>query len=91
MEEVQGAWEMFEDDGSGTVDLRELKIAMRSLGFDVGKRDVTRLVYQVRNTWRMSSTFCTLRSDVSVSDCTSRGEITGPEIQIVLDCCSQCC
>lgn len=58
MEEVQNAWQMFDDDGSGTVDIRELKIALRSLGFDVGKRQVAKLVSQVRISIYVSFKFC---------------------------------
>mmetsp|Transcript_19442 Transcript_19442/g.47683 ORF Transcript_19442/g.47683 Transcript_19442/m.47683 type:complete len:231 (+) Transcript_19442:102-794(+) len=44
MEEIKTAFGMFDPDGSGTVDIRELKIAVRALGFEVTKGEVRELV-----------------------------------------------
>mmetsp|Transcript_8714 Transcript_8714/g.20383 ORF Transcript_8714/g.20383 Transcript_8714/m.20383 type:complete len:219 (+) Transcript_8714:1-657(+) len=44
LQEVREAFDMFDVDGSGTVDVRELKIAMRALGFPVQKREVLAMV-----------------------------------------------
>jgi len=38
LEEMKEAFALFDTDHSGTIDLRELKAAMRALGFDIKKR-----------------------------------------------------
>jgi centrin-1 len=44
---VTQAFDLFDTDGSGQVDVRELKIAMRALGFDVKKSEVRTMVADV--------------------------------------------
>ena len=39
MQEIREAFDLFDVDGSGHVDVRELKISMRALGFDVKKSE----------------------------------------------------
>jgi centrin-1 len=47
LQEVREAFDLFDVDGSGSIDVRELKIAMRALGFDVKKREVVGLVREM--------------------------------------------
>jgi len=47
MQEIREAFELFDADGSGKVDVRELKIAMRALGFDVKKAEVREMVAEL--------------------------------------------
>lgn len=47
LQEVREAFDLFDVDGSGCIDVRELKIAMRALGFDVKKREVVGLVREL--------------------------------------------
>lgn len=44
MQEIGEAFDLFDTDGRGCVDVRELKIAMRALGFDVKKAEVREMV-----------------------------------------------
>ena len=39
-EEIQEAFELFDTDGSGSIDVKELKVALRALGFEPQKEDV---------------------------------------------------
>lgn len=41
------AFDLFDTDGSGTIDTRELKVAMRALGFEPKKEEVKKLVAEV--------------------------------------------
>jgi len=40
MEEIREAFNLFDTDGKGTIDIRELKAAFRALGFQVCKAHV---------------------------------------------------
>jgi hypothetical protein len=37
LEEIREAFNLFDSDGKGTIDVRELKAAFRALGFQVGR------------------------------------------------------
>jgi len=39
-EEIQEAFELFDTDGSGSIDVKELKVALRALGLEPQKEDV---------------------------------------------------
>ena len=41
IEEIREAFNLFDTDHSGSIDYRELKAAMRALGFEVGNRAFT--------------------------------------------------
>ena len=47
MQEIREAFDLFDVDGSGHVDVRELKISMRALGFDVKKSEVRSMVANI--------------------------------------------
>ncbi|KDD75499.1 hypothetical protein H632_c654p0 [Helicosporidium sp. ATCC 50920] len=38
------AFDLFDTDGSGTIDIRELKVAMRALGFEPKKEEIRKLM-----------------------------------------------
>nr|CCC91859.1 putative centrin [Trypanosoma congolense IL3000] len=42
--EIREAFDLFDTDGSGTIDVKELKVAMRALGFEPRKDEVRRLL-----------------------------------------------
>jgi centrin-1 len=44
LQEIREAFDLFDTDGSGTIDMRELKTAMKALGFESTKEDVRRMV-----------------------------------------------
>ena len=42
MQELREAFDLFDTDGSGTIDTKELQVALRALGFDSKKEKVAR-------------------------------------------------
>mmetsp|Transcript_15258 Transcript_15258/g.35796 ORF Transcript_15258/g.35796 Transcript_15258/m.35796 type:complete len:160 (+) Transcript_15258:100-579(+) len=46
-QELREAFELFDTERKGTVDLHELKVLMRALGFDVKKAEVVKYVHDV--------------------------------------------
>uniref|UniRef100_F1LTY0 Centrin 4 n=1 Tax=Rattus norvegicus TaxID=10116 RepID=F1LTY0_RAT len=46
-QEIKEAFDLFDIDGSGTIDLKELKIAMRALGFEPKKEEVKQLITEI--------------------------------------------
>merc|ERR1719191_892952 len=47
IEELREAFNLFDTEHSGTIDARELKAALRALGFEVKKEDVRRMLSDV--------------------------------------------
>jgi centrin-1 len=47
VEELREAFNLFDTEHSGTIDARELKAALRALGFEVKKEDVRRMLNDV--------------------------------------------
>ncbi len=46
-EEIREAFNLFDTDGSGTIDARELKAAMRALGFQVKKAEIRKMISDI--------------------------------------------
>jgi centrin-1 len=44
VQEIRGAFDLFDTDGSGTIDAKELKAAMKALGFEPTKEEVRRMI-----------------------------------------------
>merc|ERR1711981_1396024 len=49
MEEIREAFGLFDGDASGAIDVRELKAAMRALGFEVKNEELKKMVADVDN------------------------------------------
>ena len=45
--EIKEAFDLFDTDGSGVIDAKELKVAMRALGFEPKKEEVRKLIAEV--------------------------------------------
>ena len=43
-QEIKEAFDLFDTDGSGTIDSKELKVAMRALGFEPKKDEVKKMI-----------------------------------------------
>ena len=43
-QEIKEAFDLFDTDGSGFIDAKELKVAMRALGFEPSKDEVKRMM-----------------------------------------------
>ena len=46
-QEIKEAFDLFDTDGSGSIDAKELKVAMRALGFEPKKEEVRRMIAEV--------------------------------------------
>ncbi|NXN89883.1 CETN2 protein, partial [Bombycilla garrulus] len=42
--EIREAFELFDTDGSGSIDVKELKVAMRALGFEPKKEEIKKMI-----------------------------------------------
>ena len=46
-QEIREAFDLFDTDGSGTIDAKELKVAMRALGFEPSKEEIRKLISEI--------------------------------------------
>ncbi|XP_054453267.1 uncharacterized protein cetn2 [Anoplopoma fimbria] len=46
-QEIREAFELFDTDGSGYIDVKELKVAMRALGFEPKKEEIKKMIGDV--------------------------------------------
>ncbi|KAI9343083.1 centrin-2-like protein [Zopfochytrium polystomum] len=49
-QEIREAFDLFDTDGSGTIDVKELKVAMRALGFEPKKDEIKRMIAEIDRT-----------------------------------------
>merc|ERR1712170_199504 len=49
LDEIREAFSLFDSDASGAIDVRELKAAMRALGFEVKNEELKKMVTDVDN------------------------------------------
>ena len=47
IEEIREAFNLFDTDGSGSIDYKELKAAMRALGFDTKKEELHKIIAEI--------------------------------------------
>eukprot|EP00949_MAST-11_sp_MAST-11-sp1_P002864 g2864.t1 len=47
IEEIREAFNLFDTDGSGAIDVKELKAAMRALGFQVKKKEIMEMIADI--------------------------------------------
>eukprot|EP01069_Polyplicarium_translucidae_P001971 Polyplicarium_translucidae@DN1874_c0_g1_i1.p3 len=57
MEELREAFNLFDSDHSGNVDVRELRAAMRAMGFDASKDEMSAVLYELGKTPHDAFTF----------------------------------
>merc|ERR1719183_918460 len=46
-QEIKEAFDLFDTDGSGSIDAKELKVAMRALGFEPKKEEIQKMISDV--------------------------------------------
>ena len=46
-QEIKEAFDLFDTDGSGTIDAKELKVAMRALGFEPKKEEIKKMISDI--------------------------------------------
>ncbi|KAJ3411007.1 hypothetical protein HDV05_002915 [Chytridiales sp. JEL 0842] len=51
-QEIREAFDLFDTDGSGTIDCKELKVAMRALGFEPKKEEIKKMVAEMDKSGR---------------------------------------
>merc|ERR1711871_1633624 len=49
LDEIREAFSLFDNDASGAIDVRELKAAMRALGFEVKNEELKKMVTDIDN------------------------------------------
>ena len=54
--EVKEAFDLFDTDGSGVIEAKELKVALRALGFEPQKDEIKRLINEVGGTGERDAT-----------------------------------
>merc|ERR1711918_304287 len=47
IQEIREAFDLFDTDGSGTIDAKELKVAMRALGLDAKRDEIRRMINDI--------------------------------------------
>ena len=47
IEEIREAFNLFDSDGSGSIDYKELKAAMRALGFETKKEELQKIIAEI--------------------------------------------
>ena len=47
VEEIREAFNLFDSDGSGSIDYRELRAAMKALGFDTNKDELQKIIAEI--------------------------------------------
>ncbi|XP_029462471.1 centrin-2 [Rhinatrema bivittatum] len=46
-QEIREAFDLFDTDGIGTIDVKELKVAMRALGFEPKKEEIKKMISEI--------------------------------------------
>uniref|UniRef100_A0A8D0CG98 Calglandulin n=1 Tax=Salvator merianae TaxID=96440 RepID=A0A8D0CG98_SALMN len=46
-QEIREAFDLFDTDGSGSIDIKELKVAMRALGFEPKKEEIRKMIADI--------------------------------------------
>nr|XP_009478812.1 PREDICTED: caltractin [Pelecanus crispus] len=46
-QEIREAFDLFDTDGSGSIDIKELKVAMRALGFEPKKEEIKKMIADI--------------------------------------------
>ncbi|XP_051877561.1 centrin-2 isoform X1 [Pristis pectinata] len=46
-QEIREAFDLFDTDGTGSIDVKELKVAMRALGFEPKKEEIKKMIAEI--------------------------------------------
>uniref|UniRef100_A0A8C1WB10 Centrin, EF-hand protein, 2 n=1 Tax=Cyprinus carpio TaxID=7962 RepID=A0A8C1WB10_CYPCA len=57
-QEIREAFELFDTDGSGYIEVKELKVAMRALGFEPKKEEIKKMIAEVDKDATGKISFC---------------------------------
>lgn len=78
-QEVREAFDLFDTDGVGTIDIKELKVAMRALGFEPRKDEIRQLVTSVTHDAGSAGFGSTLPQGANAAAAREIGVITYPQ------------
>ena len=53
-QEIKEAFDLFDHQGSGTIDIKDLKVALRALGFEPAKKEIKNLISDLNNSAQRS-------------------------------------
>ncbi|CAI5704136.1 unnamed protein product [Peronospora effusa] len=56
-QEIREAFDLFDTNGNGTIDVKELKVAMRALGLDPQKKEIQTLITELQRDGRNTMEF----------------------------------
>ncbi|KAM9795163.1 uncharacterized protein cetn4 [Neosynchiropus ocellatus] len=76
-QEIKEAFDLFDTDGTGSIDVKELKVAMRALGFEPKKEEIKKMTADFDKEGSGSIDFCDFLSmmTVKMSEKDSKEEI----------------
>ena len=67
-QEIKEAFDLFDTDGSGSIDSKELKVAMRALGFEPKKEEIQKMISDVDDDgsvkWQITESNCHHQLDI---------------------------
>merc|ERR1712188_324288 len=84
IEEIREAFNLFDADNSGAIDVRELKAAMRALGFEVKKEELKKMISDIDNDGNGSIEFQELQDMITQADRDGDGEINIDEFYRIM-------
>lgn len=47
IQEIHQAFDLFDTDATGTIDIKEIKVVMRALGFEPKKEEITKMISEI--------------------------------------------
>eukprot|EP00913_Durusdinium_trenchii_P026629 g24985.t1 len=63
-QEIKEAFDLFDTDGSGEIDSKELKVAMRALGFEPKKEEIQKMISDVDAPWHHEQMGASLSDEI---------------------------
>merc|ERR1711934_1213787 len=84
LDEIREAFSLFDSDASGAIDVRELKAAMRALGFEVKNDELKKMVTDVDNDGNGTIEFVELQDMINQADRDGDGEINIDEFYRIM-------
>jgi centrin-2/centrin-1 len=54
-QEIKNAFDLFDTSGTGTIEMKELKVALRALGFDPSKNELKQMISDVEGKEKVGS------------------------------------
>merc|ERR1712007_388206 len=78
VEEIKEAFDLFDTDGSGSIDVNELKVAMKALGMDAKSEEIRKLINDIDSDGDGTIDFDEFLAMMTSSRCSSSSTTTRP-------------